>query len=131
MTALDSIGPAPEVRQPRVLSLLLGICAAPLAWLGHMMLGYGVTAAICYPGDHPVGLASGGPLFAALVAFDLLALAICAAGAFVSWRGWSRLRAGEGSNRFLALGGLMFSLWFFAAILFNVIASVVVPPCVG
>ncbi|MEP6828782.1 MAG: hypothetical protein ABI963_00455 [Rhizomicrobium sp.] len=131
MTALDSIGQAPEVRQPRVLSLLLGMCAAPLAWLGHMMLGYAVTAAICYPGDHPVSLTSGGPLFAALVAFDLLALAICAAGAFVSWRGWNRLRAGEGSNRFLALGGLMFGLWFFTAILFNVIASVMVPPCVG
>ncbi|HEY4974607.1 MAG TPA: hypothetical protein VII41_13425, partial [Steroidobacteraceae bacterium] len=60
MTALDPIGPAPEVRQPRVLSLLLGVCAAPLAWLGHMMLAYGVTAAICYPGDHPISLASGG-----------------------------------------------------------------------
>lgn len=131
MTALDPGGPAPETRQPRFLRLLFGCCAAPLAWLGHTMLGYGVTAAVCYPGDHPVRLAAGGPLFAALVAFDLFALAVCAAGAFVSWRGWSRMRAGEGSHRFLALGGLMSSLWFFTAILFNVIASVMVPPCAG
>ena len=49
-----------------------------------------------------------------------MALAVCAPGALVSWRTGSRMRAGRGRNRFLALWGLMSSLWFFAAILFNV-----------
>jgi hypothetical protein len=132
MTALDPSGPAPETRAPRFRWLLFGCSAAPLAWLGQMMLGYGVTATVCYPGDHPVSMTTGGgPLIAVLVAFDLVALAICAAGAFVSWRGWGRVRVGEGSNRFLALWGVMSSLWFFVAILFNVIASVMMPPCAG
>lgn len=129
MTALDPVGPAPETREPHFLWLLFGCSAAPLFWLGQMMLGYAVTAYICYPGDHPVALAAKSPLLAALIAFDVIALAACGAGALVSWRGWQRVRPG-GRNRFLALWGLMSSLWFFAAILFNAIASLVVTPCV-
>ena len=131
MSALDEIGPAPETSEPRFLWLLLGACAAPLFWLGQMMLGYGVTAYVCYPGDHPVGLAATGPLFAALMVFDLIALGGCAGGALVSWRIWQRLGRGEGRNRFLALWGLMSSLWFFTAIAFNVLASLWVPLCTG
>jgi hypothetical protein len=129
MTALDPAGPAPETREPRFLWLLFGACAAPLAWLGHVMLGYGVTAWLCYPADHPVPLATTGPLLAALLLFDAAALALCGAGGLVSWRLWRRVRSGR--NRFLALWGVMSSLWFFAAVLFNVIASVMVAPCIG
>jgi len=129
VTALDPTGPAPEARQPHFLWLLFGCSAAPLCWLGQMMLGYGVTATVCYPGDHPVALASTGPLFAVLILFDLIALAGCSAGAWVSWR--IRGQVHQPSNRFLALWGLMSSLWFFVAILFNVVASAMVPPCAG
>ena len=52
-------------------------------------------------------------------------------GAFVSWRGLAGVRPRQGRNRFLALWGMMSSLWFFAAILFNVFASIMVPPCAG
>ncbi len=127
--ALDPSGPAPETRSTPFLWLMFGASAAPLSWLGHTMLGYGVTAYICYPGDHPVNLTAPGPLLAAIIAFDVIALAGCAAGGFVSWR-LSRRREGP-RNRFLALWGVMSSVWFFAAILFNVIASVTVPPCAG
>jgi hypothetical protein len=48
----------------------------------------------------------------------------------VSWRIWRR-GASKGRDRFLALWGMMSSLWFFAAILFNVFASILVPPCQG
>jgi len=128
VTALDPAGPAPEVRQPRFLWLLFGCSAAPLAWLGHVMLAYGVTAHVCYPADHPVA-ASANWLFALLIFVDLVSLALCLAGAWVSWRIWLLVRGGEGRNRFLALWGLMSSLWFFVAVLFNVIASLTVPPC--
>ena len=128
MTDLDPTGPAPEAREPRFLWLLLGACAAPLAWLGQMLLGYGLTAFVCYPADHPVMPASHGALTAAIAAFDVIALALCAAGAFVSWRLRSRVQSGR--NRMLALWGLMSSLWFFVAILFNAIASFV-PPCLS
>jgi hypothetical protein len=142
MSMLDPTGPAPETRSVRFLWLLFGASVAPLFWLGQLMLGYGVTAYICYPGDHPEPLIQTRPLFMALVAFDAVALAACAAGAVVSWRIWQRgkdshserqftVHLGEGRIRFLALWGIMSSLWFFFAILFNTIASVTVPPCVG
>jgi hypothetical protein len=129
--ALDPAGAAPETRSPRFLWLLFGCSAAPLFWLGQMMLGYGVTAYVCYPGDHPLGPSMGAGLFVPLLIFDLIALGGCAAGALVSWRLWTRRRAGGGRNRFLALWGVMSSLWFFAAILFNVLVSILVPPCLS
>ena len=128
-TALDPTGPAPQIREPRFLWLLFGASAAPLAWLGQVMLAYGVTARLCYPADHPVSLASSGTLFTGLMLFNILALALCGAGAAVSWR--LRWRVRSGRNRFLAQWGLMSNLWFFVAILFNVIASLVVPSCPG
>ncbi len=131
MSASDPIGPAPETRSVRFRRLLFGASAAPLAWLGHVMLGYGVTAIVCYPGDHPQTLPQAGALFAALLIFDVIALALCAAGAAVSWRIWRQgTQLVVGRVRFLAIWGLLSSLWFFIAILFNVIASVAVPPCI-
>jgi hypothetical protein len=140
---VDPVGAAPETRSVRFVTLLFGTCAAPIFWLAQLILAYGITAFVCYPGDHPQSLAAAGPLFAALMTFDAVALVACAAGGLVSWHAWRRgeadkaresasgLHIGAGRNRFLALWGLMSSLWFFAAILFNVIASVSVPPCLG
>ncbi|MBW8707797.1 MAG: hypothetical protein JF627_00750 [Alphaproteobacteria bacterium] len=140
---LDPVGAAPETRSVKFLTLLFGACAAPIVWLGQVILGYGVTAYACFPGDHPQALTGSGPLFSALMVFNIVALIVCAAGGLVSWHAWRRsaddktrghrhvLHTGESRNRFLALWGIMSSLWFFAAILFNVIASVTVPPCLG
>lgn len=125
----DANGSAPETRSPRFLRLIFSACAAPVAWLGQMLLGYGITAYMCFPADRPVSHAATGPLFAALVAFDFIALGMCGAGAWISLSHW---RCGlAGRDRFLALWGLMSSLWFLAAILFNVIASLAVPPCLS
>jgi hypothetical protein len=138
---VDPVGAAPETRSVRFVTLLLAACAAPIFWLGQLALAYGVTAFVCYPGDHPQQLAAAGPLFTALMVFDAVALIGCIVGGLVSWHGWRRsaggkgphhvLHTGEGRDCFLALWGIMSSLWFFAAILFNVIASVMVPPCLG
>lgn len=129
MTVLDPIGAAPETRTPRFLLLLAGAALAPTFWLGQLMLGYGMTAFACYPGDHPVMPIFSAVLRSALIAFDVVALAACIMGGWISWRCWERCPPGSRSH-FLALWGLMSSLWFFGAILFNVIASVTVPPCV-
>jgi hypothetical protein len=139
----DSTGPAPETRSEKFRILLLGTCAAPIFWLGQLMLSYGITALACYPGDHPQSLVSAGPLLSALLIFDGAALLACAGGGLVSWRAWRRstdrhqpgigneLHTSDGRDRFLALWGLMSSVWFFCAILFNTIASVMVPPCLN
>jgi hypothetical protein len=41
------------------------------------------------------------------------------------------LHTGEGRDRFLAMWGLLSSLWFFFAILFSTIASLTVTPCLS
>jgi uncharacterized membrane protein YeiB len=134
--------PAPQEDRIGLWPLLFGACAAPIVWLGQAMLAYGVTAYVCYPADHPLNRTPA-PLFLTLIAFDLVALAICVAGGAVSWWAWRRTRSkneggprhalhtGEGRTRFMALWGIMSSLWFFAAIVFNIIASLTVPPCAG
>lgn len=138
----DVAHPAPQEDRVGFWPLMFGACAAPIVWLGQMMLGYGITAYVCYPADHPRNQTPA-PLFLALIAFDAVALAICVAGGVVSWWAWRRTRdekegghrqalhTGEGRTRFMALWGIMSSLWFFGAIVFNIIASVTVPPCAG
>jgi hypothetical protein len=116
----------------RLWPLMFGACATPLVWLGQMMLGYGLSAYVCYPADHPLTIAAPGQLTVLLIAFDVAALAVCIAAAMVSWATWKKTREQkQGRVRFMALWGLISSLWFFVAILFNVIVSVSVPPCVG
>jgi len=141
MTALDPIGAAPESRRPRFIALLFAVSVTPIFWLGQLMLGYSITAQACYPGDHPIAAAQG-PLFAALMAFDVVALLACATGSVVGWRSWRQAdgptrereltrHRNEERNRFLALWALLSNGCFFGAILFNIIASLTVPPCPG
>ncbi len=136
MSELDPRGPAPETRDVHFLWLLFGASAAPLAWLGHTMLSYGVTAYGCYPGDHPAVAIDvkkiGGPLSATVLGFDALAAILAASGFAVAWRCWKRDALGSrngGRNHFLALWGIFSSLGFAVGILFNILASVLVSPC--
>jgi hypothetical protein len=138
---IDPIGAAPETRSVHFLTLLFGASVAPIFWAGQLMLGYAVTAYACYPGDHPVQVREGGALFNMVLVFDIVALTACAAGGLVSWRAWRKVRqdrdprhtlhTGEGRDRFLAMWGLLSSLWFFFAILFSTIASLTVTPCLS
>jgi hypothetical protein len=123
---------------PRPLFLIAAASAAPLFWLGQVMLGYWVTAQGCYPGDAPRSVPAAG-LMMAVWCFDAVALLAALAGGAISlaaWRGLDRrtghdaaMATGEGRTRFLAIWSLYASLWFFCAILFNTIATLTVPPC--
>lgn len=122
-----------------LLPLLFGAGAAPIVWLGQVMLGFGVSAYVCYPADHPVMIVSGNLLRSALVGFDIVAIIAALAGGLTAFVCLSRaqqekdsgpcLHIAEGRARFLALWGIFSSLCFFCAILFNVIASITVPLC--
>jgi hypothetical protein len=132
MTALDPSGRAGNAFAAFPLAAVRLLAPRRSSGWAQLMLGYGVTAFVCYPGDHPVSLAATGPLFAALdLTFDAMALGrLCSgrAGVILA-RLAARMRLPAGATVSWRYGGLMSSLWFFAAILFNVIASVMVPPC--
>ncbi len=103
-------------------ALLFGACAAPIFWLGQLMLNYAVTAYGCYPGDHPEAIASSAALRAALYTFDVVAILAAAAGGITAWLCCAKTGSAhtntakstsEGRARFLAIWGLFSSLWFF------------------
>ncbi|HEX4273078.1 MAG TPA: hypothetical protein VHZ32_16925 [Rhizomicrobium sp.] len=132
MTALDKIGPAPETRSTHFLWLLFGASAAPLFWLGQTILAYGVTAHACFPGRYPRA-AEPSPLFAAIMLFDVVAVIAAGAGGFVAFQAWRQearpITSRQKRDHFLAVWGDFSSLCFLLAILFNVVASLTVSPC--
>ena len=132
----------PPVRAPRRFWMgMFGACAAPIFWIGQLVLGYWVTALACYGSDHPTPFAATGTLRSTLAVFDVIALLACVVGAILSYtvfrssnrgddaKGLSVATTVEGRVRFLGIWGLLSSLWFFGAILFNTIASLGVPLC--
>ncbi len=127
----------PPIRAPRRFWMgLFGACAAPIFWLGQLILSYGVTAIACYGSDHPTTLKETSALRGMLMTFDVVAVFACAVGAILSYRCFGSTAQGEevhrqveGRVRFLGIWGLLSSLWFFAAILFSTIASLGMPLC--
>ena len=132
----------PPVKAPRRFWLgLFGASAAPLFWLGQLMLGYWVTAEACYGSDHPGAAMSPAALRSLLIVFDAVAILAALVGGLVSTIVFRSARRDEDAPgigievrvesriRFLAVWGLLSSLWFLAAILFNTIASLGVPLC--
>ncbi len=132
--------PAPHRHLVSFWTLLFGAAAAPLFWLGQLMLGFLVTADACFGGDHPT-TAAPAPLHTVLFAFDGIAAAAAVAGGIVAYASWRALRVekqgghetaletGAGRARFLALWGILSSAIFLAAIVFTTIATMGVPLC--
>ena len=132
----DALHIAPPRDPGRFWALMFGACAAPIFWLGQLILGFGVTAEICYRGDHPSLIASGTALRTALIAFDAVAVVAAVAGGIVSLIIWQATRVekeaasiAEGRAHFMASWGIGSSACFLIAILFETIASIAVPLC--
>lgn len=133
--------PAPDRDKVSFWALMFGCCAAPIFWLGQLTLGYWVSAQVCYGSDHPTVTTMPGTLHTALIAFDVVAIVAALAGGIVSFGTWratqnekkggayKALHTGEGRARFMALWGIMSSLWFLSAIVFETIGSTMVPLC--
>jgi hypothetical protein len=109
--------------------LMFGCCAAPIFWLGQLMLAYWASAQTCYGSDHPTRTDMPGALFSLLIAFDAISIAAALAGAIVSLMCWRAAGEGETRPRFMAIWGIFSSLCFSSAIVFETIASVTVPIC--
>ena len=133
---MSEITHMPPIKAPRRFRLsMFGACAAPIFWLGQLMLGYWVSALACYGSDHPTTIASGHGLRALLAAFDAVAILAALAGGVASFLLLRSVRGSEetpveGRVRFLAVWGLLSSACFFVAIVFTAVASLGVPLCV-
>lgn len=136
--------PSPHRNEVRIWSLMFGLAAGPAAWIGQLVLGYGLSSYACFPKDEP-RLASPPPGWGGehllLLAINLLCLALAAGGLSVALANWRRSRAetrgdahhmlevGEGRTRFLSFCGILACALFGAAILANTVTILMVPAC--
>jgi hypothetical protein len=137
----DTSHPSPHRARVSFVALLFGMTAAPIFWLGQLILGYSISAVACYGSDHPTTVASGAALRSAFFAFDAIAIMAALAGGIVSYSCWHAVKeekaggqhhaidAGEGRARFMALWGLFSSLCFLIGIVFATIGSIEAPLC--
>lgn len=121
--------------------LLTGLAAGPFGWILQLLVDYGLSSGLCMGrrtmAQHP---SENGELFA-LVAVNLLCLAIALGGLALCYDSWRKVRdekpggghrtlnVGEGRSRFLALAGMLTAGGFALAILFNTVEPFMIPAC--
>lgn len=136
--------PSPHRGRVSVTALLVALAAGPAAWVAQLMLGYGLSSYACFPGDQPWEQApppGWGGERPALIAINLVCLALALAGFWIALGAWRRVRGekeggvthlltrGEGRSRFLALCGMLDCAVFAIAILFDTAGILGVPSC--
>lgn len=121
--------------------LLFAAVAVPGFWFIEMLLNAGLNGYACYPGLTPQPAASEGMGWVVWMRFLVEALAAIGAiaGLALSYRIWAgaqrdaladpRVAHGMGRTSFAAMWGMLFSGGFLLAILFDFIATLVMPLC--
>ena len=135
--------PAPHRDRVGPSALAFGVIAGPLAWGVHLLVNYGIASHACFPGNVTRSAPPRGSdwLWPLLIGSDVIAIAIAAFAALISYRSWRITRRefsghadklieiGESRTRFLALWGMMISAGFMVAMAFDVVGLWVVPIC--
>jgi hypothetical protein len=115
--------------------LWLGLFGAPAAWTAQLLLSEPIAAYACYPYRTPLPapIWNGLPVMLTTISVVCLAVALLSGvAAWISWRQFAKGRfamADEDRNRFLAKIGAVSSFIFIVAIIFNICAVMLVPPC--
>jgi len=133
----------PNQRRASLLALWTGLVAAPLAWAVQLQVGYAMTAHGCFPRDVPLQAPLLSGLRMGLLLGSVLAIAIALGAIALSCRSWVHSRpvdatAGrpppigrDGRSRFLAASGILTSVLFLIAIIFETSALLLSPLCGG
>ncbi|MFM0735253.1 hypothetical protein PQQ52_32725 [Paraburkholderia sediminicola] len=120
---------------------LIGLLAAPFAWIMQMGITEALAAHSCFPRNHPLTAPMLPWLDAAILAVNFACLVLGCWGAFVAWRNIQfvkRIRSGMPGNSndeqdlldgFLARVGAMCSTLFVFALIATDIAVLIVSPC--
>jgi hypothetical protein len=130
--------PTPLQRN-RGLWLGFAVAAPPLVWTVQLLVLTAFANYTCFPADTQIETPVQPWVHPLSVAVDSVALLIALVSAAIAWRYFrlhaeprdalGRLRMGR--LHFVAMGGMLSGTGFFAAILFESIATLMVPPCAG
>lgn len=135
--------PAPPGARTRLAWVALAIVVPPLLWNLQLLFLSALATYACYPGEMPLGTPAHGMSYvpaleyaidAAAIVFTILA-GLASLRYFRSARETTRAEPTAAvlwhfdSLCFMALGGMLSSGGFLAAIVFETIASLVVRPC--
>ena len=135
--------PSPQAERVDHVWLFVAIGAGPAAWIVQLIAGYAIASVACTV-RRAVGGASGDAFAgepAWLIALSFAALVIVVAGGIFCRIAWNRtarektggpettLTTGTGRTRFLAVFGMLSSVGFTLAVLFNTIEPLLVPGC--
>lgn len=133
--------PAPRRGRVSMIRTGVGLFGAPAAWIAQVFLSEPLAAHACYPYQAPLSAPIWEGLPVILAAISIVCFAAALLSGFVAWTAWrqsERKPAGEGGsgtetgesrNRFLVKLSLMSSFIFIVAIIFNICAVLLVPPC--
>src|SRR5579863_5159713 len=138
-----SARPAPRYRSRVGMAVLLvALALGPLAWIGQLVVVYSVASHACYPDGAPLLDQARAGLWWALLAINLVGAALAASAGAASLRNYRVAQAASASNNrteirarvegraeFLAGWGGIGGLVFFVAALFDLLALLIVPPC--
>ena len=132
---------APRRGQMSMIRIWVGLFGAPAAWLAQFSLSEPLAAHACYPYQAPLSAPIWEELPVILAAISIACFAVALLSGFIAWRTWRqtgrKLAGGEvrgietngGRARFLVRLSLMSSFIFTVAIIFNICAVLLVPPC--
>ncbi|WP_333879031.1 hypothetical protein [Methylobacter sp.] len=118
-----------------VIWLWLGLLGAPVAWVAQLLLSEPFAAYACYPHQAPLSAPILAGLPEILTAISIGCFALGLLSGFAAWRSWQQyqqgraIKAGEDRNRFLIKLSILSNFIFIVAIIFNIFAVLLVPPC--
>jgi hypothetical protein len=139
MTGSDHTAPHRE-RAPYV-ALVFGLVAAPLGWALHLLVNYSIAGQYCAGAALTAATTGSDDTVSTIFLVDLIAVVLAIAGGYIAFEVWEKakqekeggahrlVQAGEGRTRFLAMCGVLTSLLFGLAVVFDAIGAMVGPPC--
>jgi uncharacterized membrane protein YeiB len=146
MSAEHSMPTRPRRYRSRVGVTLLffGLIAGPFAWYAQLLVTYSLASHSCFPAAAPLASSESiHPAWIAILVVNLVAIALSLAAAVSSYANCRVARDGlaggtaenvqriEGRARFLASWGGAAALCFCGATIFDTIALLAVPSCLG
>ncbi|HXE16083.1 MAG TPA: hypothetical protein VN632_02560 [Stellaceae bacterium] len=121
--------------------LLAALALGPLAWIAQLLVVYAVASHACYPDGAPLLDGARVGFWWVLLLINLVGIVFAAAAGVASLRNYRLAKAVsgrveiamrvEGRAKFLAGWGGLAGFGFFVAAIFDLIALIAVPPCLG